>query len=119
LELAYRLGVREYTGFHPAMPYVYLGFFTVVIIGGFLKNTKPLTLVAGSLLSSAAFFLISNFGVWMTGNYPPTSEGLVACYVAAIPFFRFTLAGDLFYVGAMFGAFEWIRSRPAHPALAN
>ena len=48
------------------------------------------------LLSSIVFFLFTNFGVWLIG-YPKTLEGLITCYIAAIPFFGYTLAGDLFY----------------------
>jgi Family of unknown function (DUF6580) len=60
------------------------------------KNAKPLRIVS--------FFLISNFGVWAATNmYPKTVSGLMACYVAAVPFFRPTLAGDLLYAAVMFG----------------
>lgn len=118
LEMAHRLGWREYPGFHPAMPFVYAGFLSVVALGGFLKNARPFTLLAGSLLSSLLFFIISNFGVWTTGNYPSSWDGLIACYTAAIPFFRFTIAGDLFFVVVMFGGLEWIKSRSARTAAA-
>ena len=111
LEIAFRLNLREFGGFHAVMPYVYIGFIAVVVIGGLLKNTKPLTLIGGSLLSSFIFFLVSNFGVWMTGNiYPLSFEGLTTCYIAAIPFLRYTIVGDLFFVGVMFGALHWVNS---------
>ena len=59
----------------------------------------PLT-ATGSVL----FFVVTNFGVWLVGDlYPRTLEGLVACYVAGIPFFRNTLAGDLLYAAVLFG----------------
>ena len=48
------------------------------------------------ILSSLIFFLVTNFGVWLIG-YPNTLEGFIACYIAAIPFFGWTVAGDLFY----------------------
>jgi hypothetical protein len=38
--------------------------------------------------------------------YAPTWAGLVECYVLAIPFFRNTVGGDLFFVAVMFGAYE-------------
>jgi hypothetical protein len=55
--------------------------------------------------------------------YPLTAGGLVACYVAAIPFFQNTLAGDLFYSGLLFGGFalaEYLvpRLRAGEPQLA-
>lgn len=118
LELAFRFNLRDYPGFHPAMPYVYIGFFMVVVIGGILRNTQPLTLGGASLLSSVIFFIISNLGVWMTGSYPATWDGLLLCYEAAIPFFRYTLLGDLFFVGVMFGAFELAKRKYATDAKA-
>jgi hypothetical protein len=37
--------------------------------------------------------------------YPHDAGGLVACYVAAIPFFQNTVAGDLVYSALLFGGF--------------
>jgi len=56
--------------------------------------------------------------VWVTGHYPKTWDGLVACYVLAIPFFRLTLIGDLVFIGVFFGSFEWLRSRFLKPIAA-
>jgi hypothetical protein len=38
--------------------------------------------------------------------YAHTASGLAACYVAAIPFYQNTLAGDLLYAGLLFGGFR-------------
>lgn len=58
------------------------------------------------MASSVLFFVVTNFGVWaFDGLYPRTLEGLVVCYVAAIPFFANTLAGTLFYALLLFGGF--------------
>jgi hypothetical protein len=43
--------------------------------------------------------------------YPRTVEGLAACYVAAIPFFRNSLAGDLLYTGLLFGGLHLLELR--------
>jgi len=60
--------------------------------------------VGAALTSSVSFFLLSNFAVWAAWNmYPRTLTGLMACYTAAIPFFRGTVASDLFFSLAMFG----------------
>jgi hypothetical protein len=62
------------------------------------------------VLSSILFFIVTNFGVWLTGGgwfYPKTWQGLMECYTLAIPFFRNTVAGDLVYTGALFGLFEY------------
>lgn len=64
-------------------------------------------LVGCSLLSSVLFFLVTNFAVWCCYDYYATdSAGLVNCYVRALPFFRYTLAGDLCFSTLLFGAYS-------------
>lgn len=96
---------------------VYLAFGIIVLLGlAIFKKVTPVRALVGSLSASVIFFIVSNFFVWLEGTlYPMTSGGLVVCYVAAIPFFWNTLAGDLFFVAVMFGAFEAIQYR--FPAL--
>jgi hypothetical protein len=66
------------------------------------------------------FFLLSNFHVWLGSTmYPQTLTGLLACYVAAIPFGLNMLAGNLFYSGVLFGGGEMLGKRwPALGTLA-
>jgi len=61
--------------------------------------------VLAAAASSVSFFIVSNFAVWLAwpGMYPRTLAGLIACYEAAVPFFRGTAVGDLFFSLAMFG----------------
>ena len=72
--------------------FVYLGFISVVLLGSKVKSIK----FGNILLASFLFFLISNFGVWILG-YPKNLEGLLLCYTMAIPFFGYSIAGDLFF----------------------
>jgi hypothetical protein len=74
-----------------------------------------LRLAAASIAGSVLFFVVTNFGVWARdGLYPHTLAGLANCYVAALPFFQNGLVGDLFFTGALFGGFEFLRrSAPA------
>jgi Family of unknown function (DUF6580) len=94
-------------GFYSGFWVQYLTVALVVLIGwAVLKRVSPLRVGGAAVASSALFFIITNFGVWALGNmYPHTVSGLAACYVAAIPFFQNTLAGDLFYSGLLFGGF--------------
>lgn len=87
---------------------VYGTFILIGLIGLWLRERKSFqNIVLASLAASVLFFVTTNFGVWAFGTiYPKTLEGLSACFVAAIPFFRNTLAGDLFYSGIFFGSFE-------------
>ena len=65
---------------------------------------------AGSLIASTLFFVVSNFGVWAAGWYPMTGEGLVTCFIAAIPFYGYTLAGDLAFTTLVFGSYAAVRA---------
>jgi hypothetical protein len=68
------------------------------------QNTKPVRVAGAALASSVSFFIVSNFAVWAAWNdlYPKTMAGLSACYVAAIPFFRNAVVGDLLFTTVMF-----------------
>jgi len=90
-----------FLGFSPATPYVYFGFAGYILLAHFLPK-KWYILAGAPLLGSIWFFLISNFGVWLGGWYPHTLAGLFACFVAAIPFYRNTVLGDVAFTIAFF-----------------
>jgi hypothetical protein len=96
-----------FLGFHSTMIVVYLSFALVVFIGFWVgKKVSVSRVIIGSLSGSLLFFLITNFGVWMMTNLYDTSfNGLINCYIMAIPFFRNTLLGDLIFSGVLFGGF--------------
>jgi hypothetical protein len=48
-------------------------------------------------LAALIFFVITNFGVWLTGVYGYNLSGLVSCYVLAIPFFGYTLTSSFVF----------------------
>lgn len=94
-------------GFHKLMFVVYLSFMVSVVIGMIVGEKRRLARLAGAtLLGAIQFFVITNFAIWTTfTTYPKTSAGLIACYVAAVPFFWNTLAGDALYAALLFGGY--------------
>lgn len=82
--------------------FVYLSFIAITFIGFKFQKINNYSI----LLSSTTFFIVSNFGVWILG-YPKTIEGLILCYYMAIPFFVYTIMGDLFYSYAMKYGFRY------------
>lgn len=80
-------------------------YAAILLLGGTLKeNSGALRVGGAALAASVSFFLLSNFAVWAVwAMYPKTLAGLAACYLAALPFFRHSLAGDLFFTVAFFG----------------
>ncbi len=94
--------------FTQGAPFIYGSIVLIYLMGTqMMKKITAARMLSGSLLASIIFFTISNFGVWFSGTmYPMTVAGLATCYAAAIPFFTNTIAGDLFYAGALFLLYE-------------
>jgi hypothetical protein len=94
-----------------AMLFNYAALATAVLFKDFLgaKNKfsgKASLAVAGSSVAgSIVFFLISNMGVWaFSGMYAHSVSGLFTCFLLAIPFIAYSIAGDLFYNTVLFGS---------------
>ena len=106
-------------GFYSQMWVVYLSFMLIVVIGMSLQGTKkPGKVILASISASVSFFVITNFVMWYGSSlYPQNFTGIMESYTAAIPFFSYTLLGDLFYVGIMFGVFEIAKAK--FPRLAE
>jgi hypothetical protein len=70
------------------------------------------TAIGGALATSLVFFTTANLAVWaFSGMYSLDNAGLIQCYVAALPFLKFTVAGDLFWSVALFGGASLLRAR--------
>ena len=116
-EVLYRNGLSEDWGLYRGMWVVYGTTALIALMGRLARGTRsPAAIAATTLAGSCLFFLLTNFAVWAGGSfYPQTAEGLVACYVAAVPFFRNALLGDGFYAAVLFGA--WALAESRFPAL--
>ncbi len=85
-------------GFHTTMLYIYFSLIIIALFGQILLDIKnPKNLAKISVFSSCTFFIFSNLGVFLSGGYPFTLDGLVTCYIMAIPFFVNTLMSTIFY----------------------
>lgn len=89
-------------GFYSGFVWVYLSYGLLFLTGYFSRKASGLRKFLGlPLVGSLFFYLVSNFGVWASGGmYPADGAGLLRCYAAALPFFRFTLVSDLVYFNA-------------------
>src|SRR5258708_17278232 len=94
-----------FTGFHRLIPYVYASFLVSVAIGFWLRQKKSASLIGGATVAGAIqFFLITNFALWASsiGSYPKNWGGLAACYIAGLPLFLNTMAGDWVFPPLLF-----------------
>lgn len=106
--------------FHSTTFYVWGSFIISGLIGLWLgKHQKPMLILGASLIASLQFFLITNFGVWATGMYNRSLSGLFESYLMGLPFYRYTLLGDLFYTVSFFGLYRLVLwfIRKVRPAL--
>ncbi len=100
-------------GLHSLMWAVYGSFALNILLGMWLRRRRHLLPVAGATFAgSLQFFLLTNGAVWLSGmTYPKTFAGLITCYVAGLPYFGNTLAGDAFYVGILFSGLALLERR--------
>jgi hypothetical protein len=95
-------------GFYSGFWYVYAATLIPVLLGRLIRNRSGMgTIITTAFASSLSFFLITNFMVWVMSKqlYPHTIAGLMASYVAGIPFYQNQVLGDAFYTLAMFGGY--------------
>ena len=98
-------------GFHSSMPIIYFAIMLNVGVGYLLVSKfsylkSILALISGAFI----FFIVTNFAVWLgSGMYSQDINGLISCYLMALPFFQNTLISSLIYgLGAfyLFDLFE-------------
>ncbi|MBK7185795.1 MAG: hypothetical protein IPH85_07675 [Ignavibacteria bacterium] len=75
---------------HGAQPWVYGCVIGISLFGHAIRSWRPTALIlGGGTISAVAFFLITNFAVWLGGGmYPMSVDGLIACYAAGLAFYR-------------------------------
>lgn len=96
--------------------WVYLALLVCTGLGFRLRARVTAPRVLGfSLLGALLFFLITNAGAWLADGVSSTPvytrgiDGLLAAYIAGIPFFHYSVAGALFYAALLFGGFALLR----------
>ena len=88
-----------FLGFHSTMFFTYTSLIIAVVLGLLIKKFKFTEILFYGVASSVCFFLVTNFGAWLTLEmYEKNLTGLFQSYVLAIPFFHNTLMSTLFYL---------------------
>lgn len=122
--------IQAIRGYTPFNLYVYGSLLVSILLGRFLLSTwSPLGIGGIALVASLQFFLVTNFGVWLSASVAPESipggdavltfndpqyaypmiryaantQGLLACYNMALPFYGTQLLADLLFTALFFG----------------
>ena len=87
---------------------VYGSFLFYGVFGLLIKDKKNIgTITLATLAGSFLFYLTTNFAVWaFSPLYVATLEGLMLSYTMGLPFLKYMLLGDLFFVGVFVGGYE-------------
>ena len=88
-----------YLGFHTGMPIIYFAICVCILIGTILNSKLNLTTsFLGISAGVLSFYLISNFAVWYgSGMYSSDLNGIITCYVMALPFLQNTFLSSILY----------------------
>ena len=113
-------------GYTSTSPVIYGAFLINVWIGRrMLRSVTPMRVGGAAFACSLQFFVLTVFASWAAGVahhsafFAPGFAGLMSTYIAALPFWGRTLAGDLLFSGALFGMYELLnRSHAGEPAAA-
>ena len=98
-----------FLGFHSTMFFTYISLVVAVLIGFYIKRFSFTEILFSGLVSSFGFFIITNFGAWLTLEmYEKNLTGLLQSYVLAIPFFHNTLISTLIYLVVLKLLFNFI-----------
>ncbi len=112
LLLNYFVYYHEWKWFYEGFLWTYGSFAIMVLMGTFIRKVNIKNVIITSISAALLHWLITDFGVWMDGRlYPHTPEGLIACYVMAIPYLKNMLIANLLFGGVMFGMFEFAQKK--------
>ncbi len=124
-QLLYINGVGIIPGFYEGQLVNYLLFAGLTVFGLFIKNFNVKNIALASLSAPTAYFLISNFLVWVSSsplsglNRPKTFSGLMMCYVDGLPFYPWSLAATFIFSTILFGSYYFMSKESAERVMVK
>lgn len=103
-----------YIGIYSSMFFVYGAYVFIALLSPIIMNKLSFkSVLISSLVTPTIFYIVSNFGVWITGStYPLSLDGLIMCYVAGIPFFDETLLSTVVFSVTIYAMMKLIVKEP-------
>jgi hypothetical protein len=121
-ELLYFAGISPMWGFYEGQLTNYVLFALLTVSGFFIKKMSVINIAVASFAAPTAYFLISNFMVWLSGTgglqRPKTFDVLMMCFADVLPFYKNSIAGTLFFSALFFGSYYLIKQYMLKPKLA-
>ena len=85
-----------FLGFHSTIIFTSGSVILIGLISNYFNRSITFR-IFGALTGAVIFFIVSNFGVWLNGSYGYSLNGMLSCYLLAIPFFGFSLLSTLIF----------------------
>lgn len=110
-QVLYLNGLTPIQGFYSGQLENYLMITSLTLIGFLMNSQKLSALIGGFIAGPTAYFLISNFAVWIGGGgyqRPKTIEGLMMCYADGIPFYQMSILSTIVFGAVLFGTHQLV-----------
>lgn len=121
IQVLYTQGLFDYPGLYAGQWKNYVLLLACAIPGLIMKGRSHQAIFAGAIASPTVYFLVSNFMVWMQASetfYAKTAGGLMACYTAAIPFYKNSVLATLVFLPLVLVLFNYMSRKKAVLTLA-
>ena len=83
-------------GYHYGIFFTWGSVLLIGLISNYFRNSL-IKRLSGALVGAIIFFIVTNFGVWISGMYEYSFNGIISCYVAAIPFFAYSAISTILF----------------------
>lgn len=92
--------------------WVYLSFFIMVFFGSLIKKVNVGNVILASIAGVIVHWLLTDISPWLYGTtYSKGIAGYFQSLIAAIPFEKNMILGDLVFGAILFGGFELAKSK--------
>lgn len=122
-QVLYTQGLTNIQGFYDGQWINYILFAGLTCFGFLLNKVKVSRVVLAALSAPTAYFLVSNFLVWVSNrgfglNRPKTFNGLLLTYNDALPFYGNSVLATVIFSAVLFGTYYLARNYFSKKALA-
>lgn len=113
-QLLYQNGSSQIWGFYEGQLSNYILFGSLTVFGLLIRKISWIKIIVASLAAPSAFFLISNFLVWISGaGYHRAT--LIETYADGIPFYQMSLVATVVFSTILFGVYFLVKEGSLQP----
>ncbi len=111
IQVLYKAGLFAFAGFYKYQLVNYVLILVTTLLGWAIQGKKLGSVLLGAVSGATLFFILSNFSVWFFGphlTYSYDAKGLMACYVAGLPFYARALTATVIFLPLIIASYNYI-----------